>query len=111
MKTNIKMTLYGTLPSGYDDSASMEGAVQVHFDDGDRYYQMIVRHDGTSLSTDGEEGSAIHKLMDYFAAKGNSVDDSEERAWEVVREATRRMYLACKEADFTPDGLEKFEAV
>ena len=111
MNKNIDMTLYGILPSGYEESASMEGAIQVHFDDGDRYYHIMVRHDGTSLSTDREEDSAIHLLMEHFVARGNSVEDSQERAWEVVREATRRMYLACKEADFTPDGLEKFEAV
>jgi hypothetical protein len=111
MNPNIEMTIYGSLPSGDGHSASMEGAVQVHFDDGDQLHNLTVRHDGTSLSTDGEDGAAMHKLMAYFESRGSSEDESHEKAWEVVREATRRMYQACKESDFTPDGLEKFAAV
>ena len=111
MKANIEMTLYGTLPSEYGQSASMEGAVQMHFDDGDQLHNLTVRHDGTSLSTDGEDGAAINLLMTYFESKGSSEEESHEKAWDVVREATRRMYQACKESNFTPEGLEKFAAV
>jgi hypothetical protein len=49
--------------------------------------------------------------MAYFESKGSSEEESHEKAWDVVREATRRMYQACKESNFTPEGLEKFAAV
>lgn len=111
MILNVDMTLYQTIPSASDHSAAMESGVEIHFDDGDRYYNVAVQHDGTSLSADSEDDSAIRQLIEYFETKGHSLDESHEQAWEVVREATRRMYRVCKKGGLTPDGLERFEAV